>query len=126
MWRAFQTPESVRFASTVSWESPSVARCWLISVTTCDANDALGAGQLASGAQRAVAPSALDERRGGVADAMTAAAMTAATRTRTAGTRRLCAVGESVKRPLVSTVAPKSYAIRRGKGKVPVVSQQLR
>src|SRR4029077_13791791 len=102
MWRAFQTAESVSAASTASAPRPNEARCWFTSVTTCDANDAFDAGQVAPGVHAAVAPSAGGDRSSGAAAATTATAMAAATMTRTLGTRRRCAVSESVKRPLDS------------------------
>src|SRR5258708_4844012 len=100
MWRAFQTAESESDASTLSAARPSDARCWLTSVTTCCAYEALVPGQVAPGVQDAVAPSALDERNAGSEAATTAAAIAAATKTRTPGTRRRFAVSVSVKGPL--------------------------
>jgi hypothetical protein len=52
--------------------------------------------------QDAVAPRALDERMAGTAAATTAAAIAAATKTRTPGTRRRFAVSVAVKGPLES------------------------
>ena len=88
MWRAFHTAESESDASTLRPPSPSDARCWLTSVTTCWANEALEPGQVAPGVHDAVAPSALEERREGTADATIAAAIAAATKARKPGTRR--------------------------------------
>ena len=101
MWRAFQTAESVSAASTASAPRPSEARCWFTSATTCDANDAFGAGQVAPGVHDGVAPSARGERSAGAAAAITATAIAAATMTRTPGTRRRCAVSESVTAPRI-------------------------
>jgi hypothetical protein len=79
-------------------------------VTTCDANDAFGAGQVAPGVHDGVAPSALGARSAGAAAAITATAIAAATMTRTPGTRRRCAVSESVTAPRNPTVAATRYA----------------
>ena len=99
MWRAFHTAESESDASTASAPRPSDARCWLTSATTCCAYEAFVPGQDESGVHSAVAPSAFDERSAGTAAAKTAAAIAAAKKTRTPGTRRRCAVSESVKAP---------------------------
>ena len=103
MWLDFQTAASVSVASTTSAPRPMLARCWLTSATTCCAYDGFEAGQPAPSVQEGVAPSAGAELcSAGTAAATRPAAIAAATKTRALGTRRLCAVSESVKRPLSS------------------------
>ena len=51
MWSDFQSAEAASVGEIPSGASPSAWRCWLTSVTTCDANDALGVPHATSGVQ---------------------------------------------------------------------------
>ena len=66
----FQVEEAVSVEESVSWESPLLARCWLIRVTTCEARSARFVPHEAVGVQLTAAPA------GAATTAATAAATT--------------------------------------------------
>src|SRR5215208_6079002 len=75
MWLAFHAAEAVRVGEVASVPRPMLWRCWLTSVSTCDASEAFGAGQSAA---RVHVPTAAAAGTDGIG---TASAVSASTKT---------------------------------------------